>query len=191
MNGRRSATDLITIVLLFLAVAITATAQVDYVSRLFALGYFHAGPSWYSFPLIPPYAPFLAFSRLSIGALLQFAGMVGIGIFVLARRRDRLAWLALSCIALALVEVDRVQFAVRERNSRDFWIDIERSQGAIPDSMQAMLGILVAVLLFLLLTGWIRAQWPALALLPLLVASAALQGRMVSSRMSTPWISSS
>ena len=115
-------------------------------------------------------------------ALLQLAGMVGVGRALLARRTVSPLWLTASVIALVAVELDRfvLGFSLGDLGlSRSLrWFNILRTHGTLYDSLQAAAGVLAVVLLVLLVRRVLPRGWMP-ALFTVLAASVFLQGWLV------------
>ena len=176
----RSRRDLAILVFLSLAVAVTAVPQTIYFFQLLggSIGYAPVLSSVFAtFSMRLPGILHFAFF-----ALLQLAGMVGVGRALLARRTVSPLWLTVSAIALVLVELDRfvLGFSIPDLHlPRNLvWFHLLRTHGTMYDSLQAAAGVFAAVLLVLLVRrvqprGWMHALFAVLA------ASIFLQGWLI------------
>ncbi len=184
MESRRSALDIALLALLSLAVAVAAILRVHYLVQLLtstsSTGYFDLTDS--RIATLSVKLPGIV--RYAASTLLQLGGMVGIGFVLLARRRVRLVGSAIACAALALAEIDRVVLALPGQPRSAVWFNLPFTHGFPSDALQAALGLLVATGLFLAFSGRFSANWSAV-LLPILVASAALQGWMIAMALRT------
>lgn len=181
---QRRRLDIVVLVLLSLAIAITAAPQTVYFIQLLGnrlplnVGFFPIFSSRLAtFSLRLPGILHFAFF-----ALLQLAGMAGVGRALLARRNATPLWLTASAIALVLVELDRfvLGFSLGDMGLSHSlrWLSLLRSHGTLFDTLQAAAGIVAVALLVLLVRRVLPRGWTAL-LLAVLAVSAFLQGWLI------------
>jgi hypothetical protein len=176
--------DIPVLVLLALAVAVTAVMQTIYLFQL-VLNHMPVGAGFFggldsrisSIDARGPGSLHFAFF-----ALLQLAGMAGIGHALLARRTVSPLWLTASGIALVAVELDRfvLGFSLGDMGLSHSlrWLSLLRSHGTLFDTLQAAAGIVAVALLVLLVRRVLPRGWMSV-LFVVLAASIFLQGWLV------------